>query len=396
MPQATATHAPNAPPAGGCCDVGDFIRLRYFHGRPLSALDLRREQAYLLDKARLRNRLLHGWGIVCGLEVEVADPEPEDPCDTSRPPAVVIVHPGAAIDCNGNEIVVRHPRRVVVDALLDEHQRKALSAEPGAVYLSLCYHEELIEPTRPLLAAECEPVPTCQYGRVCETYRICAWTTRPDPGPACEPCCGACEHPCLELVAMQDFDPEKTLTAGQLDVSGRRALALHELAEIVAVNWFHGATYTREGATALLADGIEVRFSRPVQVASLHEHVIELVGIDAGGGRSAGMYAIEGEFVGLAAGGLTDRFVFRSTTDETLQYGDRVAIRIHGDLILDECCRAVDANHIGGRIPVLDQRPAEPVDALEGPDCPPRPSGNGTEGGEFVSWILVQERSGKR
>jgi hypothetical protein len=28
--------------------------------------------------------------------------------------------------------------------------------------------------------------------------------------------------------------------------------------------------------------------------------------------------------------------------------------------------------------------------------CPPRPSGNGTEGGEFVSWIFVQERGERR
>ena len=80
----------------GCGDVPELSRLRYFHGQPLSALDLRREQAYHLDKARLHNRLLHGWGFVCGLEVEVRrqaglPPECEDDPTTTE----VIVLPGA-------------------------------------------------------------------------------------------------------------------------------------------------------------------------------------------------------------------------------------------------------------------------------------------------------------
>ena len=395
MPQATATHTGKAPPATACGDVVPFTRLRYFHGRALGALDLRREQAYHIEKDRLRNRLLHGWGIVCGLEVGVVPKEPCDPADEAPDAAVLVVAPGAALDCRGSEIVVRAPREVALDALLGEDELRALSAKPATVYLTLCYHEELIDPSRPLLVAECEPVAACQYGRVCETFRICASTTRPDPGPACEPCCGACGDPCLELAAIVDFSPEVALEPEQLDLGGRRPLALHDLAEISAINWVHGATYTREGATALFAGGIEVHFSRPVQVASLREHVVELTTIEAGGGRSAGMYNVDGEFIGLPQAKLTDRFTFRSTTDETLQYGDRVMITIRGDFIVDECCRAVDANHIGGNIPTIEDCPAQPISPPAGPLCPPRASGNGTEGGEFVSWIFVQERTAK-
>jgi hypothetical protein len=393
VPQATANHTAKAPPpATACGDVPDFTRLRYFHGRALGALDLRREQAYHLEKARLRNRLLHGWGIVCGLGVEVVPKQPCDPDDDTPSASVLIVQPGAALDSHGNEIVVRNPREVVLNTLLSEDERRQLCEQPATVYLSLCFHEQPIDPSRPLLAAECEPVAACEYGRVLETYRICASTTRPDPGPACEPCCGACGSRCLELAAICDFDPAAPAESWQLDLSGRRPLARHDLAEISAINWVHGATYTRESATTLLADGIEVRFSRPVQVASLREQVVELTTIEAGGGRSAGMYNVDGEFVGLPDDELTDRLVFRSTTDETLQYGDRVMITIRGDFILDECCRAVDANHIGGHVPTLDDCPAEPAHRRRGPHCPPRPSGNGTEGGEFVSWIFVQER----
>jgi hypothetical protein len=397
VPQATANHTAKArPPATACGDVVDFTRLHYFHGRALGALDLRREQAYHLDKARLRNRLLHGWGIVCGLGVEIVPKQPCDPDDEEPNAWALVVQPGAALDCHGNEIVVRNPREVVLNALLSEDELRQLCEQPATVYLTLCFHEQPIDPSRPLLAAACEPVAACEFGRVLETYRICASTRRPNRGPACEPCCGACGDRCLELAAVVDFDPAAPIERWQLDLSGRRPLARHDLAEISAINWVHGRTYTREGATALLADGIEVRFSRPVQVASLRESVVELTTIEAGGGRSGGMYNVDGEFVGLPDSELTDRFVFRSTTDETLQYGDRVIITIRGDFIVDECCRAVDANHIGGNIPAIDDCPAQPIDSHTGPVCPPRPSGNGTEGGEFVSWIFVQERGERR
>jgi hypothetical protein len=397
VPQATANHTAKAPrPSTACGDVVDFTRLHYFHGRALGALDLRREQAYHLEKARLRNRLLHGWGIVCGLGVEIVSKQPCDPDDEEPNAWALVVQPGAALDCRGNEIVVRNPREVVLNSLLSEDELRQVCEQPATVYLTLCFHEQPIDPSRPLLAAGCEPVPACEYGRVLETYRICASTRRPDPGPACEPCCGACGDHCLELAAVVDFDPAAPIERWQLDLSGRRPLARHDLAEISAINWVHGRTYSREGATALLADGIEVRFSRPVQVASLRENVVELTTIESGGGRSAGMYNVDGEFVDLPDCALTDRFVFRSTTDETLQYGDRVIITIRGDFIVDECCRALDANHIGGHVPTIEDCPAQPIDSHTGPHCPPRPSGNGTEGGEFVSWIFVQERGERR
>src|SRR5947207_1586639 len=92
----TKPHGHGIPCAdSGCGSVVEFSRLRYFHGQPLSALDLRREQAYHLEKARLHNRLLHGWGIACGLDVRVTvkedcRPEENDPTATE-----VLILPGS-------------------------------------------------------------------------------------------------------------------------------------------------------------------------------------------------------------------------------------------------------------------------------------------------------------
>lgn len=386
----------------GCGGIPELARLRYFHGQPLSALDLRREQAYHREKARLHNRLLHGWGIVCGLEVTVAQrPEHEtghgtDDCETDPTHAKVIVMPGVALDCRGNEIVVRHPRPVYLDRLLGENQLEEFTKNPATVYLTLCFTETLIDPMRPMLASGCEPTPDCEHGRILESYRICATLEPPDRGPACEPCCGACGDVCPELVAITDFRPGERLRAEQLDPSGRRSLAVRQPTEIVGINWVHGGTYSRDDANALLDAGLEVRFSRGVRVASLTPGVVELTGIESGAGRSAASYNIEGQFVDLPGAGLTDAFTYARSTGETLQYGDRLLVTVRGDFILDECCRAVDADHLGGGVPVIDDPAYLPVGGLVEPACPPRPSGNGVEGGEFVSWIYVEERGERR
>jgi hypothetical protein len=378
----------------GCGSVVEFSRLRYFHGQPLSALDLRREQAYHLDKSRLRNRLLHGWGIVCGLDVRVSvkegcRPEENDPTATE-----VIVLPGSAIDCAGNEIVVRHPRPVYLSSLLKADDLERLHKQPGPVYLTLCYKEVLADPARPLLANGCEPPPSCEYARVVETYQICASVSPPDSGPVCEPCCGACGDRCLELAAITKFDPAVPVRAGQLDLSRRRRLALHAYAQITEINWVHGATYSLNDANALLDTGLEFRFSRRLKVASLRQGVVELTGIDLGGGRSGSIYNIEGDFVGLPSAEFTDSFVYQRTTGETLQYGDRLLITVRGDFILDECCRAVDGNHVGGGVPVSGSASYTPQN-VPSAGCPPRPSGDGVEGGDFVSWIYVANRNQK-
>ena len=88
-------------------ELPDFLRLSYFHGQMLAARDFQREQAYFVEKLKLRNRCLHGYGVACGLQVS---PIPvADTCDTGsddHQPRVTL-HPGVALDCLGNEIVVR-------------------------------------------------------------------------------------------------------------------------------------------------------------------------------------------------------------------------------------------------------------------------------------------------
>jgi hypothetical protein len=78
-----------------CLGLQCLERPRYFAGQLLTEAELNSEQAYVIAKNKLHNRYLHGWGIVCGLQVVCHD------CD-----GWVTVKQGYAIDPCGNDIIV--------------------------------------------------------------------------------------------------------------------------------------------------------------------------------------------------------------------------------------------------------------------------------------------------
>jgi hypothetical protein len=73
-------------------------RNNFFSGRVLSAEDFQAEQQYFLEKHRLHNRLLVGFGIVTGLEVSTDN--------SAKDKNMIRIDPGLAIDCLGREIMV--------------------------------------------------------------------------------------------------------------------------------------------------------------------------------------------------------------------------------------------------------------------------------------------------
>ncbi|MEY2563795.1 MAG: hypothetical protein QOH88_1988 [Verrucomicrobiota bacterium] len=70
-------------------------RLRYFSNQLLTAEDFNDEQTYHQHKQRLRNLLIHGYGVISGLKVSMAPGR-----------GSILVTPGIAIDPAGNEIIV--------------------------------------------------------------------------------------------------------------------------------------------------------------------------------------------------------------------------------------------------------------------------------------------------
>jgi hypothetical protein len=82
-----------------------LVRNHYFAGQVLTADDLQREQDYLLGRLRRRNRYLTGWGIVAGLGVSLEQG------------TTIVVQPGFAIDCAGNELIVESESQISLAGL---------------------------------------------------------------------------------------------------------------------------------------------------------------------------------------------------------------------------------------------------------------------------------------
>lgn len=100
-----------------------FLRNNFLEGMSLTPEDLHVEQTYFREKHRLHNRSLHGFGIVSGLEVDQRRNQ-------------LVITPGLALDCQGNEILVAEP----VELTLPE----TLSAT--SIFLCIRYSEREAKP----------------------------------------------------------------------------------------------------------------------------------------------------------------------------------------------------------------------------------------------------------
>lgn len=81
-------------------------RLRFFTGQVLTADSFELEQQYFREKLKRHNRTLHGFGIVSGLKVTAHSGQ-------------LIVEPGLALDCEGNELLIPSARPAVVGSTTD-------------------------------------------------------------------------------------------------------------------------------------------------------------------------------------------------------------------------------------------------------------------------------------
>lgn len=86
----------------GCCaelKCESGLRNNYYEGKRLTADSFRVEQKYLLERRRLLNRAIHGWGVVYGYEVTATPP-----CKGTGPGRLEI-GAGLALDKCGRELL---------------------------------------------------------------------------------------------------------------------------------------------------------------------------------------------------------------------------------------------------------------------------------------------------
>jgi len=97
---------PRCPACGG---LKCICRPRFFPGQLLTDRELNGLEQYVVDKNRLHNSYLHGWGVACGLEVVCDD------CDAGH----VVVRDGYALSPCGDDIVVCADQSVDICALIN-------------------------------------------------------------------------------------------------------------------------------------------------------------------------------------------------------------------------------------------------------------------------------------
>jgi hypothetical protein len=152
-------------------------RVNYFHGQILTADDFQAEQEYCLARFRRHNRYLHGWGTVCGLEVSVVDL------------SEIIVQPGLAIDCAGNEIYVDAPVKMAIP-------------QAGKVQFVVLQYEETQSAPVPVVSAEAgTPKEEKAFSRSVEGFHLAFHDHDPTARHGCKrpgtPGCGRLHPVCI-------------------------------------------------------------------------------------------------------------------------------------------------------------------------------------------------------
>lgn len=161
------------------CQPSDMIgleRTRFFPRQLVAPDDLTQDQIYFREKFRRHNRLLHGWGVVCGVRVKAG----QDLCQ-------IIVEPGYVLGPFGDEIVIE--AEVTVDLCREGLDGNAVSP-CGDLLDPWCSDVRVDRPTGQKLYvavryAECQARPVrvtaggcgcdetaCEYSRVRDSYAI--------------------------------------------------------------------------------------------------------------------------------------------------------------------------------------------------------------------------------
>jgi len=178
----------NFPPGlldegGGCgceTDLVSLERTRYFARQLVGPDDLTQDQLYFREKARRHNRMLHGWGIVCGAGVTGG----EEPCK-------VTVRPGYILGPYGDEIVI--DRDVTFDVCSQEGasdpcggadpwctEVRSRRREGDTLYLAIRAAQCDTRPVRTTACScGCDDA-ECEYSRTRDSFELAVLTELPE------------------------------------------------------------------------------------------------------------------------------------------------------------------------------------------------------------------------
>jgi hypothetical protein len=161
---------------------------RYYPRQLITPADLTLEQDYFRDRMRRHNRLLHGWGVVCGATVCPVQIVNNDGT-VSYSPWQVQVQPGYILGPYGDEIILDCPRTVDVrtqgvsgvtgDPCIDtpdpwctEVFTPPGTTNPTVVYIAVKYMQSMTRPVRVQpVGCGCDDT-SCEFSRWHDGYQI--------------------------------------------------------------------------------------------------------------------------------------------------------------------------------------------------------------------------------
>ena len=439
---------PHKDPACGVCATNPFERNNYFYGKQFTVRDLVQEQSYFNDKRHLINRMILGWGVVCGLEVSWHE-------KTGR----LMVSPGMAIDCCGREIIVCEDKCVPIDETDDDCCKEPEHPREGMFVLCLEYHECHAEPIE-LPAAGCDEKGKTEYNRTREgfKFRLKAWddacpkephdvhcqsdhkhpVNKDDKSYSCETedlhhhlchklhkChheCKGCDCVVLATVTFeprpvayrqpkqdQSYEPKQEVKPPKIDSCTNRKLVYNnqllfdliycnhgDLPHIVDFNWrplaYPQREITFENFLKLIRDdGVTVYFDQVLERSSVNEHTFMLSYLYRETGT--GTYVrkqIPFSTMEFKEEGHCFTATFRANptwikdeldspnselrADTRYERGVTVEVVLRGSRIWSKAGKGLDGEFLADKLP----------------------TGNGTQGGDFVDWFRVLPSETKR
>lgn len=154
------------------CGLHEPRRNNYFDGKLLVSRDFIDEQDYGRGHRRIHNALLHGVGTVCGLKIVQ---HPADGCRRE----FVVVQPGMALDCCGNEIIVPEQTGVNIANMLadDPDLAKALDGTRH-LFIAIARCDEGAEKV-PVILPGCGANGASNFGRIAERFKFVLSARRP-------------------------------------------------------------------------------------------------------------------------------------------------------------------------------------------------------------------------
>ncbi|HSK62508.1 MAG TPA: hypothetical protein VK893_01660 [Pyrinomonadaceae bacterium] len=172
------------------CETG--LRNKYFEGKRLTADSFRLEQKYAIERRRLLNRAIHGWGVVYGFGIAAHEPR-EEGCP-EIPKGSLKINAGLALDQCGRELLEIGRGIKLSDVIVFDKEGKRVDPA-DADFSAECWELRVHYAEQDTGSIVIEDSCRCKYrewDHTCETVR---YSIKPID---CDECCGRwdCELDC--------------------------------------------------------------------------------------------------------------------------------------------------------------------------------------------------------